>query len=36
VSRRYALGDDGTEVAEGSRDIRVETGECPEGAYVVP
>jgi hypothetical protein len=30
VSRRYAVGDEGTEVAEGSRDIRVEAGECTD------
>lgn len=36
VSHRHAVGDEGTQVAEGSRDIRVEPGECPEGAYFVP
>jgi hypothetical protein len=30
MSRRHAVGDEGAEVAEGSRDIRVEAGECPE------
>jgi hypothetical protein len=30
VSRRHAVVDEGAEVAEGSRDIRVEAGECPD------
>jgi hypothetical protein len=36
VSRRRAVGDEKAEVAEGSRDMRVEAGECPERTYFVP
>jgi hypothetical protein len=33
---RRAVGVEGAEVAVGSRNIRVEAGECPERAYFVP
>jgi hypothetical protein len=36
VSRRHVVGDEGAQVAEGSQDIRVEAGECPERAYFAP
>jgi hypothetical protein len=35
VSHRYAVGDEGAEVENGNRDIRLEAGEWPEGAYFV-
>jgi hypothetical protein len=30
VSRRHAVGGEGVEVTEGSRNIRLVAGECPE------
>jgi hypothetical protein len=30
------VGDEGAKVEDGSRDIRVEAGECSERAYFVP
>jgi hypothetical protein len=30
------VGDEGGEVAEGSWDIRVEGGECPQRSYLLP
>jgi hypothetical protein len=32
----HVVGDEGVEIPEGSQDIRVEAGECPERAYFVP
>jgi hypothetical protein len=36
LRRRHAVGNEGAAVVEGSRNIRVEAGECPEMAYFVP
>jgi hypothetical protein len=31
-----AVGDDGADITEGTRDIRVEADECPERVYCLP
>jgi hypothetical protein len=32
-SHRYAVGDEGAGVAEGTQDISLEAGECPESVH---
>jgi hypothetical protein len=36
VSHRHTVGDEGAEVAEGRRDIRMEAGEYPERNILCP